>query len=178
MQNVLLQMGITPLTFDGYAVRSVKIWGLVCRACFFFTRDTQKIFCPKCGHDTVVRVPIIVDQDGKATVTNCGRKLRTKGTVFSVPKPKTGRGWKPIFAEDEIKLGGRDRELRHMEKVCMKERQAHDPFNVDNGARECFKRGTTATGKQLGTSMPRVEAGYGRRNPNANNFRFKASKRR
>lgn len=178
MQNVLLQMGITPLTFDGYAVRSVKVWGLICRACQFFTRDTQKIFCPKCGHDTVVRVPIIVDQDGKPTAMNCGRKLRTKGTVYSCPKPTQGRGWKPIFAEDEIKIGGRDRELRHAQKLADKERQAKDPFDEDNGARAWYQRGTTATGRMLGTGMPRFQAGYGRRNPNANNFKFKTTKRR
>eukprot|EP00434_Breviolum_minutum_P020194 symbB.v1.2.017807.t2/scaffold1391.1/size121936/3 len=99
-REVLLQMGITPLTFDGYAIKSVKLWGLYCRACFYFHRDSSKAFCPKCGNDTVVRVPIIVDQDGVPTVMNSGRKLRTKGTVFSMPKPQGGRVWKPIFAEE------------------------------------------------------------------------------
>ncbi|CAE7501423.1 NOB1 [Symbiodinium necroappetens] len=102
VQNVLLQMGITPLTFDGYAVKSVKLWGLICRACGHFHRDSSKVFCPKCGNDTVVRVPIVVDEDGVPTVVNSGRKLRTKGTVFSMPKPQSGRVWKPIFAEDRV----------------------------------------------------------------------------
>jgi len=132
VQNVLLQMGITPLTFDGYAVRNVKLWGLVCRACFAFTRDTQRIFCPKCGNDTVVRVPIVVDQDGQPNVLNSGRQLRKKGTVFSVPKPQSGRGWKPCFAEDEFHMGSRDRERRHAERIYEKERQLRDPFNEDS----------------------------------------------
>mmetsp|Transcript_14564 Transcript_14564/g.37045 ORF Transcript_14564/g.37045 Transcript_14564/m.37045 type:complete len:540 (+) Transcript_14564:47-1666(+) len=170
VQNVLLQMGITPLTFDGYAVRSVKLWGLVCRACFFFTRESQKIFCPKCGHDTLVRVPIVVDADGRPVALNSGRKLRTKGTVFSMPKPQQGRTWKPILAEDELKIGGRDREMRRLENLHNKEKQARDPFNEDNGARAWYQRGTTSTGKQLGSNAPRVQAGWGRRNPNANNF--------
>jgi len=181
VQNVLLQMGITPLTFDGYAVKSVKLWGLICRACFFFHRDSTKVFCPKCGNDTVVRVPIIVDQDGVPTVLNSGRKLRTKGTVFSMPKPQSGRVWKPVFSEDEIKIGGRDRELRHAEKVFEKERQLRDPFNADNGARGWYQRSTTSSGKTIIASGggPRVQAGYGRRlNPNANNFKgFKPKKR-
>lgn len=172
VQNVLLQMGITPLTFDGYAVRSVKVWGLVCRACQFFTRETQKIFCPKCGHDTLVRVPIVVDAEGRPVAMNNGRKLRTKGTIFSMPKPQQGRGWRPIFAEDELKIGGRDREVKRLENLANKERQSRDPFNEDNGARAWYQRGTTATGKQLSGNAPRVVAGYGRRmNPNANNFR-------
>jgi len=172
VQNVLLQMGITPLTFDGYAVRSVKLWGLVCRACFFFTRDTQKVFCPKCGNDTVVRVPIIVDEDGQAKVLNNGRKLRTKGTIYSVPKPTQGRGWKPVFAEDELLMGGRDRERRHLERVCEKERQSRDPFNEDS-SRAWWQRGSTGSGRALGVEAPRVQAGYGRKNPNANNFKHK-----
>lgn len=170
VQNVLLQMGITPLTFDGYAVQNVKMWGLICRACFHFTRESTKVFCPKCGHDTLVRVPIVVGQDGKPTALNAGRKLRTKGTVFSIPKPQGGRGWKPLMAEDEIKLGGRDREMRRLENLADKERKAKDPFDEDNGARGWWQRGTTNTGKMLTGQAPRMQAGYGRRNPNANNF--------
>lgn len=180
VQNVLLQMGITPLTFDGYAVRSVKMWGLICRACFFFTRESSKVFCPKCGHDTLVRVPIVVGSDGKPTALNAGRKLRKKGTVFSMPKPQGGRVWKPILAEDEIKLGGRDREIRRQENLHNKERAAKDPFDLDNGARGWWHRSITSTGKMADTSAPRMMAGYGRmKNPNAGNFGgFKKGKRK
>eukprot|EP00444_Apocalathium_aciculiferum_P029692 CAMPEP_0183439634 /NCGR_PEP_ID=MMETSP0370-20130417/78720_1 /TAXON_ID=268820 /ORGANISM="Peridinium aciculiferum, Strain PAER-2" /LENGTH=480 /DNA_ID=CAMNT_0025628187 /DNA_START=59 /DNA_END=1501 /DNA_ORIENTATION=+ len=178
VQNVLLQMGITPLTFDGYAVRSVKMWGLVCRACFFFTRETAKVFCPKCGHDTLVRVPIVVGEDGKPTALNNGRPLRKKGTVYSCPKPQGGRGFKPLFAEDELRIGGRDRELRRLENLANKERASRDPFNEDNGAKGWWQRGHTATGVTLTGQAPRVQAGYGRQNPNAGNFRgFKGKKR-
>mmetsp|Transcript_114396 Transcript_114396/g.330524 ORF Transcript_114396/g.330524 Transcript_114396/m.330524 type:complete len:470 (-) Transcript_114396:131-1540(-) len=179
VQNVLLQMGITPMTFDGYAVRSVKMWGLVCRACFFFTRESQKVFCPKCGHDTLVRVPIVVDAEGRPVALNQGRRLRRKGTVFSMPKPEGGRGWKPILAEDEMKIGGRDREQRRLENLYSKERMARDPFNEDNGARGWYQRGTTNTGKVLVGGAPRIHAGWGRRNPNANNFGgFRGQKKR
>lgn len=178
VQNVLLQMGITPLTFDGYAVRTVKLWGLICRACFHFHRDSQKVFCPKCGNDTVVRVPIVVGEDGQPTVLNNGRPLRRKGSVYSVPKPQGGRGWKPVFAEDELLMGGRDRELRHNQKMAEKERMAKDPFNEDNGARAWHQRGHTSTGKQVSMDRPRVQAGYGRRNPNANNFKFRGGGRK
>lgn len=177
VQNVLLQMGITPLTFDGYAVRSVKLWGLVCRGCFHFTRDTQKVFCPKCGNDTVVKVPIIVDQDGKANILNSGRPMRKKGSVYSVPKVQGGRGWKPIYAEDDVMIGGRDRQIRHAENLLNKERQTRDPFNEDNATRAWYQRG--GNGSRGGPSdMPRLKAGVGRANPNANNFKHKTSKKR
>jgi len=180
VQNVLLQMGITPLTFDGYAVRSVKLWGLVCRACFFFTRDTPKVFCPKCGHDTLVRVPIVVGPDGKPTALNAGRRLRRKGTVFSIPKPQQGRGWKPIFSEDEMRMGGRDREMRRQDNLHNREKAAKDPFDLNNGHRGWYQRSTTSSGKMQDTRAPRVQAGYGRMtNPNQNNFGgFKNKSRR
>jgi len=178
VQNVLLQMGITPLTFDGYAVRTVKLWGLICRACSAFTRESQKVFCPKCGNDTLVRVPIVVDEEGRPTALNSGRKLRTKGTVYSLPKPQGGRGHRPIFAEDELLMGGRDREIRRLENLARKEQMARDPFNADNGARAWYQRGTTATGKMLTGGAPRVVAGYGRQNPNANNFRGFGNKKK
>lgn len=176
VQNVLLQMGITPLTFDGFAVRSVKLWGLVCRACFHFSRDTQKVFCPKCGHDTVVRVPIIVDKDGQPKVLNNGRPLRKKGTVYSIPKTQGGRGWKPIYAEDEVLMGGRDREMRRAEKLQNKERQARDPFNEDNACRAWYQRSGCKGG--AGADIPRMKAGLGRANPNANNYKHKNSNRK
>eukprot|EP00929_Paragymnodinium_shiwhaense_P013807 TRINITY_DN121659_c0_g1_i1.p2 TRINITY_DN121659_c0_g1~~TRINITY_DN121659_c0_g1_i1.p2 ORF type:complete len:547 (+),score=202.83 TRINITY_DN121659_c0_g1_i1:67-1707(+) len=180
VQNVLLQMGITPLTFDGYAVRSVKLWGLICRGCFFFTRDSEKVFCPKCGHDTVVRVPIVVGEDGQPTVLNSGRPLRKKGSIFSMPKIQGGRAWKPLMAEDEIYIGGRDRELRRAQKQAERERAARDPFDVDNGAKDWYARSGTAKNGYGGSGGgPRMMAGFGRRlNPNANNFKgFRKSKK-
>merc|ERR1712146_573881 len=109
VQNVLLQMGITPLTFDGFAVRSVKLWG--------------------------------------------------------------GRAWKPIYAEDEVLLGGRDRELRHAEKQRDKERQMHDPFNEDYACRAWYQR--SKAGCKGPSDLPRMKAGLGRANPNANNYKHK-----
>eukprot|EP00927_Polykrikos_kofoidii_P070622 TRINITY_DN67037_c0_g1_i1.p1 TRINITY_DN67037_c0_g1~~TRINITY_DN67037_c0_g1_i1.p1 ORF type:complete len:628 (+),score=111.40 TRINITY_DN67037_c0_g1_i1:56-1939(+) len=175
VQNVLLQMGITPLTFEGYVVKKVRLWGLSCRACFHFDRDTEKIFCAKCGNDTVVRVPFIVTKNGKTICLDDGRKLRTKGTKYSIPKPTGGRGWKPIFAEDETRLGGRDREMRRIQNQREKERIASDPFNQDN-TKDLFQRAGVRGGSGGG---PRFQAGYGRRvNPNANNFKgFKGKKK-
>jgi len=176
VQNVLLQMGIQPLTFDGYAVRGVKLWGLVCRACFHFSRDTTKMFCAKCGNDTCVRVPIVVGENGQPTVLNSGRRLRKKGTVFAIPKPRGGRGWKPIFAEDEVKLGGRDVQLRAQQRLAEQDRMAHDPFHEDCGGKDWYHRSVTSTGKRLDTRAPKYTPGYGRKNPNASNFNFRGKK--
>merc|ERR1712080_500610 len=135
---------------------------------------TQKVFCAKCGHDTEVRVPIIVDQDGQAKALSNARPLRKKGTVYSVPKTKGGRGWKPIYAEDEVLLGGRDRQLRHAEKVRDKEREMSDPFNQDYACRAWYQRGKS--GNSGPSDLPKMKAGLGRANPNANNYKFKGAK--
>lgn len=175
VQNVLLQIGLRPLTFDGYMVKTVKLWGLICRGCFHFSRDTTKIFCPKCGHSTVDRVPITVDLDGKVQVHDNRRRKNLKGTIYSIPKPTGGRVRGPIFAADELLIGGRDRELRRAANLQEKERMASDPFDIDNSI-NAF--GANRKGSARTTGPPgrdglggRVQAGYGRRNPNANNFR-------
>lgn len=167
VQNVLLQMGLVPLTFDGYAVRTVKLWGLVCRGCFTFTRDTTKLFCPKCGQATVVRVPITVDNDGRVRIHDQQKRRRNlKGTVYSIPKPQGGRVQQPIYAEDQLFMNGRDRQIRHEQNAYERDRCARDPFAVDNAVRPWHQRGS-------GHSGGGASVGYGRRNPNANNFRGK-----
>merc|ERR1711920_652195 len=100
--------------------------------------------------------------------------------VYSIPKAQGGRGWKPIFAEDEMRMGGRDREFRRQENLHNKERAVKDPFDLDNGARQWSDRSKTNTGKMLDTSAPRLRACYGHmKNPNANNFGgFKGRKKR
>lgn len=173
VQNVLLQMGIAPLTFDGFQVRTVKLWGVVCRGCFFFSRETTRVFCPKCGHDTLDRVPLTVEEDGSIRVHDNRRRRNLKGTVYSIPKPRGGRGWQPIFAEDQAIMNGRDRERRHQQRLYEQQRMQKDPFDYDNSATDWTKRATTASGNQLNAGPVRLQAGYGRRNPNANNFKFR-----
>merc|ERR1712187_561040 len=95
------------------------------------------------------------------------------GTVFSMPKVRGGRSWKPLLAEDEMLMGGREREFRHAQRVHEKEKVSRDPFNEDN-ARAWYQRGTTGSGRSLDANAPRIQAGYGRRNPNANNFKHKS----
>lgn len=161
-------------------VKTVKLWGLICRGCFHFCRDTTKIFCPKCGHATVDRVPITIGQDGQVQVHDNRRRRNLKGSIYSIPKPTGGRVRGPIFAADELMIGGRDREIRREQKKQEADRMAADPFDIDNTIRSFAERKGSA--RTVGPSQrgggARVEAGYGRRNPNANNFRRGDPKRR
>ncbi|KAF4705612.1 Nin1 binding protein, partial [Perkinsus olseni] len=119
VQNVMMQMGVDVLSFGGFMIRSVKLWALLCTACHKVTRDTSKVFCSKCGNDTVYRVPVYVDSETRElTVTRSRRwekmtAKRNKGSIWSIPKNRGGRQSNPlILAEDELLMSGRDREYR------------------------------------------------------------------
>lgn len=175
-QNVLLQIGLSVMTFDGYAVKNVKIWGLVCRACCHFTRDSTKQFCAKCGHAMMMRVPITVDGEGRVTLHHHKRKANLKGTIYAIPKNRGGREANNlILAEDQMMMGGRDRMLRQKQKLYEKERQMR---SLDSDTCLITKgwdfRQTTKNGNHvIQYGAPKVQIGYGRKNPNANNFRKK-----
>lgn len=174
-QNVLLQIGLSVLTFDGYAVKNVKIWGLVCRGCFHFTRDSTKQFCQKCGNSTVQRVPITVDAEGKVTLHHNPRRRRNlKGTIYDIPKSKGGRRDQGlILAEDQMMMGNRDKVLKRQQKLYDKDRQMRSLDSDTVLTQGWHFRQTTASGRMLDVSAPKMQVGYGRKNPNANNFRRK-----
>lgn len=174
-QNVLLQIGLSVLTFDGYAIKNVKIWGLVCRGCFHFTRDSTRQFCEKCGNNTVQRVPITVDADGKVTMHhNPHRRRNLKGTIYDIPKAKGGRRDPGlILCEDQMMMSGRDKMLKRQQKIYDKDRQMRGLDSDVVITQGWHFRQTNAAGRMLDVSAPKMKVGYGRRNPNANNFRRK-----
>eukprot|EP00397_Hematodinium_sp_SG-2012_P036189 GEMP01039037.1.p1 GENE.GEMP01039037.1~~GEMP01039037.1.p1 ORF type:complete len:480 (+),score=104.83 GEMP01039037.1:24-1442(+) len=173
VQNVLMQIGLRVLSIDGYRIRNLKLWGLLCRACGHSTRDTTKMWCPKCGHATVDRVPITLDSEtGQMTIHDNRRRIKTRGLRYSIPAPKGGRHNRgPIFAEDELMIGGRMQEIRRAQKLLEREKLAHDPFADKTGnANQWCSRHVTASGNHINQFEAKVVVGYGRRNPNANNF--------
>ena len=141
-------MGITPLTFDGYAIQSVKLplgferpllcaisGGAWCvepvststgtrrrppkglgegRCLRSSARSAATTPWSGCRSSWTRRVPSAVGlgPGGCAHGDELGpeaeetlrvvqmRCVRTKGTIFSMPKPQGGRVWKPIFAEE------------------------------------------------------------------------------
>eukprot|EP00920_Eleutheroschizon_duboscqi_P035665 GHVT01086218.1.p1 GENE.GHVT01086218.1~~GHVT01086218.1.p1 ORF type:complete len:447 (+),score=23.85 GHVT01086218.1:178-1518(+) len=136
MQNVLLQMGLRVITPDGQSIRSIRTWGCLCRACQHFVRDSTKLFCPKCGHNTVSRVPITVGDDGQMIIHDNRTKKYLRGTIYSIPKTRGGRHvgvpskrGDLILTEDQLLMGGRDREHRHRIRQWEKELADKDPFN-------------------------------------------------
>jgi RNA-binding protein NOB1 len=169
VQNVLIQIGLPVLSFDGFRVRTVKMWAKICRGCQTFTRDSEKLFCPKCGNATLDRVSYSLE-DGKPVIHDNRRFApKLKGTVFSLPKPKGGRAQDLLLCEDQLLMGDRARQLRHAQKVFEKERIASDPFRQDGlyeyGARKTSRHGA-----------PHAVVGVGRQNPNRPGFKWNSRK--
>ena len=102
MQNVILQMNMKLLTPDGMRITNLRRWVLRCHACQEVTRNTERVFCPKCGNASLTKVEHTVTADG---VEQFGvrRKHVLKGTRFTLPMPKGGRREKaPILREDQL----------------------------------------------------------------------------
>jgi RNA-binding protein NOB1 len=63
--------------------------------------DLQKSFCPKCGNNTLNRVTATV-QNGQLTLfLKKNYQINNRGTQFSIPKHRGGRGNDMILREDQ-----------------------------------------------------------------------------
>ena len=102
MQNVILQMNMK-LHAGWNANHQPPTMGAPgCHACQEVTRNTERVFCPKCGNASLNKVEHTVTADG---VEQFGvrRKHVLKGTRFTLPMPKGGRREKaPILREDQL----------------------------------------------------------------------------
>lgn len=103
MQNVLKQIGLYVTAVDGRIIRHLRTFIFRCTTCFKTTSIMTKLFCPKCGHSTLKKVAVSVDDDGNQHIHINGRKpLSAKGKRFSLPTPKGGQHFQyPILTEDQ-----------------------------------------------------------------------------
>ncbi|XP_068701444.1 RNA-binding protein NOB1-like [Montipora capricornis] len=104
MQNVLIQMGLHVISLDGMLIREARSYVLKCHACFRVTSQLQKKFCPWCGNNTLLRIPVIVDDHGVThyQIPNKKRPFNIRGKKFPLPSPKGGRqGIGPVLTEDQ-----------------------------------------------------------------------------
>jgi RNA-binding protein NOB1 len=174
VQNVLLQIGLPVLSFDGFRVRSVKTWAQICRGCGAFTRDSTKLFCPKCGNSTLERVSYSLENGVPVIHDNRRKGPKLKGTIFSMPAPKGGRTNDLLLCEDQMLMGDRARQLRHEQKQYEKERQNLDPFQQDG----TFDLNTKwSRPVQARAGAPRQVAGVGRQNPNRPGFKWSTKRK-
>jgi len=154
MQNIILQMGLRLFTVNGLELGSVRTWLFRCHACFESTYDMSKVFCPKCGRTTLVRVSVVIGEDGKAQYKQRG-VYSSRGTKFAPAKPQGGRhSANPITREDMLK---QDKTFA-WKKVLNKESSALDSLEFGFGVNAKPRASTSGNIAGVGTS--------GRRNPN------------
>lgn len=103
MQNVLKQIGLNVAALDGRLIKQVRTFIFRCTTCFKTTSIMTKVFCPKCGHATLKRVAVSVDEHGNQQIhINARKPLTARGKKFSLPTPRGGQHFQyPILTEDQ-----------------------------------------------------------------------------
>lgn len=103
MQNVLKQIGLKICALDGRIIKEVRQFILRCYTCFKTTPDVSKVFCAKCGHKTLKRVAVSVNENGEQVVhLNPRYKITTKYKNQQVPHPQGGKhACNPVIFEDQ-----------------------------------------------------------------------------
>ncbi|XP_041980490.1 RNA-binding protein NOB1 [Aricia agestis] len=103
MQNVLKQIGLNVTSVDGRIIRHLRTFIFRCTTCFQTTSVMTKLFCPKCGHSTLKKVSVSIDDEGNQHIHINGRKpLTARGKKFSLPTPRGGQHFQyPILTEDQ-----------------------------------------------------------------------------
>ena len=144
----------------------------------------DKLFCEKCGAATLGKVSVYVNDSGEVTYfKNPKRKINLKGTIYSIPKPKGGRGCKDIILrEDDLQKGEYKQMVHKLERQKKHEIQAiNDTLdgnywtggqgygqggskNISNLLYENGAKGGKVASRA--NEMSKIEVGYGRKNPN------------
>lgn len=103
MQNVLKQMNLNVAALDGRLIKQLRTYILRCYSCFKTTSIMTKKFCPACGNDTLKKVAVSLDENGKMVIhINTKRPLTARGKKFSLPTIKGGKHPNnPILVDDQ-----------------------------------------------------------------------------
>ncbi|XP_072385609.1 RNA-binding protein NOB1 [Diabrotica undecimpunctata] len=92
MQNVLRQMNLNVSALDGRLIKQLRTYILRCYACFKTTSVMTNKFCPKCGNNTLKKVAVSLDAQGKMQIhINSKRPLTGRGKKYSLPRIKGGK---------------------------------------------------------------------------------------
>lgn len=123
MQNVLKQIGLNVTAIDGRIIRQLRTFIFRCTTCFKTTSVMTKLFCPKCGHSTLKKVGVSIDEEGNQHIHINGRKpLTARGKKFSLPTPRGGQHFQyPILTEDQ------HLQKRFVTKLARRKTNAMDP---------------------------------------------------
>jgi RNA-binding protein NOB1 len=168
MQNVLLQMGLHLLSFDGMVVKTLKSYVLRCHACFKSTPIMDKQFCPSCGNATLLRTTVSVDEQGEMHYhLKKHFQYRKRGTRFSIPMPHGGQKQDLIFREDQKEYQRAVKtQVRQKEKLAMAS-NAGGVFDAEYTP--TLLEGNVYALEKMNLQKKALQSptiGFGRRNPN------------
>jgi len=154
MQNVLLRLGLRPLSLDGRHVRKERRFVQRCGACFQ-VQATEKLFCGRCGSDALRKESTL--SDGRLREPRVASRM-PRGVKYAVPKPSRFEGGL-LLREDQL-LTGIWRQKAQRAKAQTKETSVFGPQIVDDF--------NNLLSSEQQASVPRLTVGIGRnKNPNA-----------
>ncbi|EGT53109.1 hypothetical protein CAEBREN_29313 [Caenorhabditis brenneri] len=158
LQNVLLAMNLSLVSLSGYRIRKLKSFVLRCRTCFTTTSVMTKEFCPSCGHKTLHKCAVSVDEDGNQQLhINWNRMANRRGLVYTLATPKGGK-----HAVNERLF--EDQPMPHMRMAKMQlDPLADGPFSVHDVTSRSAMLGVRTINNRAKHSRNRNEAKRGGR---------------
>lgn len=177
-------MGFQLLNLDGMRLTRVKRFKLLCKSCNWMNKETTKLFCNKCGASTLAKVSVYLNDNGEVTYfKNPRRKVNLKGTIYSIPKQKGGRGCQDlILREDDLMKGEYKAKMHRINRQKKNETNAINDTLQGNywAGGEGYGMGTKAAVSNLlyeagakggkvaskNNIQSKIVVGMGRKNPN------------
>lgn len=147
IQNVALIMSLNVLSSNGLLIKKARVYVLRCHACREITKNFTRLFCPKCGNNSLLKTTASIDRTGKMTIyLKRNFQYRTRGTIYPIPLPRSGKKHNNIILRD----GQRELIMARRKKNVYKPADLSDSGQIIESVK----------------MPPKVVVGYGRINPN------------
>uniref|UniRef100_A0AC34QJ73 RNA-binding protein NOB1 n=1 Tax=Panagrolaimus sp. JU765 TaxID=591449 RepID=A0AC34QJ73_9BILA len=144
LQNVLLHMKMNICSVDGMKISRLRTYILRCRICKNLTSVVSKLFCPKCGHNSLHKVSVSVDKNNVRRIHIDPERERVKrGYRYTMPKPKGGKHGNDILYMEDQHLP-----MNHMARIHENPVNA-GPFALHDVASRAAMLGLRSFGRQL-----------------------------
>ncbi|KAL7979665.1 hypothetical protein Chor_004823, partial [Crotalus horridus] len=172
VQNVLLQMGLHVLAFNGLLIRQARSYILRCHGCFRTTSKMTQLFCPHCGNKTLKKVAVTVKDDGSFHLhfSQNPKVLNPRGLRHSLPAPQGGKhASNPHLTEDQ---------RFPQQRLSRKARQKTNAFDPDYvaGVSPFAEHDIHSRAANLQIRDAALGAGRRRLNPNMSRKKFLKNK--
>ena len=87
-----MQIKIPLLNLDGKVIKVLKNYVLECYSCWKICKNLEKVFCPSCGKDTLLKVTCEYKENGELVLYRKKNfEVYKRGSRFPIPQPKGGR---------------------------------------------------------------------------------------